>query len=50
VTSFFRIKGAFSVFIEKDKTDSVPIFFHGLGENTCSLQAAYGGGIELGVL
>jgi len=40
VTSFFRIKGTFLRFSRKRQDRSVPNFFHGLGENTCSLQLA----------
>jgi len=38
VTSFFGIKGAFLRFFRKQQDESVPNFFQGLGENTCSLQ------------
>jgi len=40
VTSFFKIKGAFLRLSQKRKDESAPIFFQGLGENTCSLQPA----------
>jgi len=40
VTSFFGIKGVFLRFSQKRQDGSVPIFFHGLGENICSLQPA----------
>jgi len=40
VTTFFGIKGAFLRFSRKQQDGSVPIFFQGLGENTCSLQPA----------
>jgi len=37
VTSFFKIKGAFS---RKRQDESVPNFFQGFGENICLLQLA----------
>jgi len=40
VTSVFGIKGAFLRFSRKRQNKSVPNFFQGLGENTCSLQSA----------
>jgi len=38
--SFFGITGAFLRFSRKRQGGSVPMFFQGLGENSCSLQLA----------